>query len=163
MNISREKQRKHITSLYNSLVKFYDYIEKNKDLKAYQRKHQTSLRKELKEFIAISKFYTRKDKLARKQQTYEYYKKNSENGFVVIVTEGMDCDGGQYRHIGDPMALVPVKIDKAIDIAYEWSDGYMNHYIVTPSEAEKMQNVSIDRGMEAFENGHSHTFRMGGF
>ena len=161
MNITKEKQRKHIASIYNSLVKFYDYIEKNKDLKAYQRKHQTSLRKELKEFIAISKFYTRKDKLAIKQQTYEYYKKNSENGFVVIVTEGMDCDGGQYRHIGDPMALVPVKIDKAIDIAYEWSDGYMREYIVKPSEAEKMQNVSIDRGMEAFENGHSHTYRMG--
>ena len=161
MNITKVKERKHLISYYKSLVKFYDYIEKNKDLKAYQRKHETSVRKEFQEFISSSKFYNRKDKLANKQSTYEYYKKNSENGFVVIVTEGMDCDGGQYRHIGDPMALVPVKIDKAIDIAYEWSDGYMNHYIVTPSEAEKMQNVFIDRGMEAFENGHPHSIRMG--
>lgn len=163
MKVTREKERRNIGLMYNSLVKFWEYIKENKEIcnPSFQRDEGRSLRKDFKDYLSITKHFNKEDELAEKQATYDYYRKNSEDGFTVMVTEGMDCDGVQYRHISEPIPLVPVKIDKAIDIAYEWNDGSMREYFVKPSVAEKMQNVSIDRGMEAFENGHSHTYRMG--
>ena len=73
----------------------------------------------------------------------------------------MDCVGVQYRFVGEIIKCVPVAIDKEMDRIRYSADGSVSVYCVKPSEAEKMQNVSIDRGMEAFENGHAHSIRMG--
>ena len=48
-----------------------------------------------------------------------------------------------------------------MDRIHYFADGYVKTYCVKPSKAKKMKNVSIDRGMEAFENGHAHSIRMG--
>jgi len=105
--------------------------------------------------------FKRKDKLALKQERYNQFRKNSENGLTCIIETGMDCDGVQYRFVGEIVKCVPVAIDKEMDRIRYSADGSVSVYCVKPSEAEKMQNVSIDRCMEAFENGHAHTIRMG--
>ena len=118
-------------------------------------------RKQAKTYFKF--FYTKdiKDKLAEKAKRFSYIYSKAENGFVVPITEGCDCDGVQYKHIGQPVKAVPLVLEKAEDEAYEWADGTMDIYYEKPSIALKMKNVSIDRTAEAFENGHSHSIILG--
>ena len=139
MKVTREKERKNIGLYYKSLVQYWNFIKENKEIcnPLFQRNERRSLRKDFKDYILMTKHFNKEDELAEKQATYDYYRKNSEDGFTVMVTEGVDCDGARYRHFSNPLPLVPIKIEKAIDIAYEWSDGYMSQSFVKPSIAKK--------------------------
>ena len=145
MNRTRENDRK-------SLDSFFDLVKDKK-----------SRRVAFKQYLTFFPRFNRKDKLAKKQERYEYFRKHSENGFTHLVESGMDCDGVQYRYVGEQIKCVPIAIDKEIDRIRYSADGSVSVNCVKPSEAEKMEDVSIDRGMEAFENGHPHSIRMGGF
>ena len=41
---------------------------------------------------------------------------NTEYGYTCLVETGMDCDGVQYRNIGEPIKCVPIAIDKEIAV-----------------------------------------------
>ncbi len=124
-------------------------------------KDDTKCRVLLKTYISFFRQYNYIDMLALKETIFNRYKANSENGYTVIVQQGMDCDGVQYRYVGEKIKCVPVAIQKEMNSIHHYADGSVNTYCVKPSEAEKMEDVSIDRGMEAFENGHAHSIRMG--
>ena len=143
MKYNKEKDRRAIAN-------YYDLI-----------KDDTRCRVLLRDYIKFFRQYNTLDFLALKETIFDRYKANSENGYTVIVEQGMDCDGVQYRYIGEPIKCVPVAINKEMDRINYSADGSVSTYCVKPSEAKKMQNVSIDRGMEAFENGHAHSIRMG--
>ena len=145
MKYNKEKDRRAIAN-------YYDLI-----------KDDTRCRVLLRDYIKFFRQYNTLDFLALKETIFDRYKANSENGYTVIVEQGMDCDGVQYRYIGEPIKCVPVAINKEMDRINYSADGSVSTYCVKPSEAKKMQNVSIDRGMEAFENGHPHSIRMGSF
>jgi hypothetical protein len=112
--------------------------------------------------IAIEdvRYYRIRDELAEKAERFSYIYKNSENGYVVPVTEGCDCDGVQYRSVGTPQKTVPLVLEKNEDEAYEWADGTMDIYYVKPSVALRMENKSVDRVAEAYENGHPHSITL---
>jgi len=118
-------------------------------------------KKQAKTFFKF--FYTKdiKDKLAEKAKKFSYIYSKAENGYVVPITEGCDCDGVQYRNVGNLVKAIPLVLEKAESEAYEWADGTMDIYYEKPSIALKMKNVSIDRTAEAFENGHSHSIILG--
>ena len=110
------------------------------------------------------KFYSntfKGDQLAQKALRFQHIYDNAENGYVVAVQEGCDCDGVQYRSIGKPQVAAPLVLEKNEDEAYEWADGIMDIYYVKPSKALKMTNASVDRAAEAFENGHPHSITLG--
>ena len=138
-------------------------IKDRKSIDSYFQliKDKKNRRIALRQYLTFFPRYNRTDKLAKKQERYDYFRKHSENGYTHLIESGMDCDGGQYRFVGEKIKCVPVAIDKEIDKIYYSADGSVSVNCAKPSVAEKMQNVSIDRGMEAFENGHSHTYRMG--
>lgn len=143
MKYNKEKDRK-------AIAHYYDLV-----------KDDTKCRVLLRDYIKSFRQYNTLDFLSLKETIFNRYKANSENGYTVIVEQGMDCDGVQYRYIGEPIKCVPVAINKEMDRINYSADGSVNTYCVKPSEAKKMKNVSIDRGMEAFENGHSHSITMG--
>ena len=145
MKYNKEKDRR-------AIAYYYDLV-----------KDDTKCRVLLRDYIKSFRQYNTLDFLSLKETIFNRYKANSENGYTVIVEQGMDCDGVQYRYIGEPIKCVPVAINKEMDRISYSADGSVNTYCVKPSEAKKMKNVSIDRGMEAFENGHPHSISMGGF
>ena len=124
-------------------------------------KNDTKCRVLLRDYINFFRQYRINDFLTMKETIFNRYKNNSEYGYTVIVEEGMDCDGVQYRNIGEPIKCVPIAVNKEMDRIHYSADGSVNTYCVKPSKAREMKNVSIDRGMEAFENGHAHSIRMG--
>jgi len=103
----------------------------------------------------------KKDELAEKARRFAYIYGKAENGYVVPITEGCDCDGVQYRHIGEPVKAVPLVLLKQEDDEYDWADGPMHIYYEKPSIALKMENKSVDRALEAYENGHPHSIILG--
>ena len=114
-----------------------------------------------KKFYKFHNVSLKGDKLAKKAIRFQHIYDNSENGYVVPVTVGCDCDGVQYRSIGKPQKAAPLVLEKNEDEAYEWADGTMDIYYVKPSKALKMTNASVDRAAEAFENGHPHSITLG--
>lgn len=81
----------------------------------------------------------------------------AEDGMVVIVSNGMDCDG--VRYTGSKSGLipaVPTVVAKEMDLIYEWADGPVSAWVYAPSQAGVIPRTSRDLGMEAFENGHPH-------
>tara|TARA_B100001939_G_C16781854_1_gene547357 strand:+ start:365 stop:802 length:438 start_codon:yes stop_codon:yes gene_type:complete len=145
MKYNKEKNRKALDS-------FFDLIKDKKNRRIAFR-----------QYLTFFPEFNRKDKLAKKQERYDYFRKHSENGYTHLIESGMDCDGVQYRYVGEKIKCVPIVLDKEIDRIHYSADGSVSVNCVKPSEAEKIEDVSIDRGMEASENGHPHTFRMGSF
>ena len=143
MQNKREIERKAING-------YFDLIKDDEDFRVA-----------FKGYLRFFPRFLRKDKLALKKERYNHFRMNTEYGYTCLVETGMDCDGVQYRNIGEPIKCVPIAIDKEIDRIHHWADGSVSVNCVKPSKAKKMKNVSIDRGMEAFENGHAHTIRMG--
>tara|TARA_R100000805_G_C3528445_1_gene48082 strand:+ start:96 stop:551 length:456 start_codon:yes stop_codon:yes gene_type:complete len=143
------------------------YLEKCKMLvRLYTKSVQQGLDvKELRRTmrkIAIDDmlYYRIRDELEEKANRFSYIYKNSEDGYVVPITEGCDCDGVQYRNVGKPQKAVPLVLEKNEDEAYEWADGTMDIYYVKPSVALKMENKSVDRVAEAYEDGHPHSITL---
>ena len=150
MNVFKKNNPTQFAKDRKAIENYYDLV-----------KNDTKCRVLLRDYINFFRQYKFNDFLTLKETIFNRYKNNSEYGFTVIVEEGMDCDGVQYRNIGEPIKCVPIAIDKEIDRIHHWADGSVSVNCVKPSKAKKMKNVSIDRGMEAFENGHAHTIRMG--
>ena len=124
-------------------------------------KDKPDFRVKFRSYLSFFKEYQRKDKLAEKQKRFEQYRSCEENGYVVLIEQGMSCDGGQYRFVGGKIKCVPTLIEKEIDDIHYWADGHCGVRVVSPSEAKKIEDVVVDRQMEAYENGHMHLYRMG--
>jgi len=83
----------------------------------------------------------------------------AENGKVLLLSSGMDCDGGAWQNRGYVMDAVPVKILRFIEREYEWADGPISFSVERPSRANQYEEIHKDLGLEAFENGHQHVYR----
>lgn len=83
----------------------------------------------------------------------------AENGKVLVVESGMDCDCVQYA---GKCRLIDANI-KAYDELYnsvaEWADGPFSFSIDRPSNAALHGYRSVDLVMEAYENGYRHSVR----
>ena len=76
-------------------------------------------RKQAKTYFKFFQTTFVEDKLAEKAKRFSYIYSKAENGYVVPITEGCDCDGVQYRNVGNPVKAVPLVLEKAEDEAYE--------------------------------------------
>lgn len=81
----------------------------------------------------------------------------AEQGVITYIESGRDCDGVDYwgrKHRGiEPTYEAYLRLCGEIG---EWADGPFYLEPCKPSKADKIEYESVDRVMEAFENGHRH-------
>lgn len=80
----------------------------------------------------------------------------AENGKVLIVESGRDCDCVEYD---GKCYTIDASIDaysKLYDEIADWADGPFWLSMDRPSNAHKYKYTSRDRILEAFEDGHPH-------
>lgn len=83
-------------------------------------------------------------------------REKAENGQVLLVTSGMDCDCVRYSGC---TRLVPADLQgflQALDKVYYSAEGPMQWYIASPSEQSEIHYESRDLALEAFEDGHPY-------
>ena len=77
---------------------------------------------------------------------------------VYYYRSGMDCDGVQF---GGPVVYSNIRIARErMESDYQWSDGPLSFSRMTRLEYREAESFTRDRGMEAFEDGHSHCWRV---
>lgn len=96
-----------------------------------------------------------------RQDLHERIAECEENGMVVVIESGMDCDCVQYDGRKHPIPATVQAFDKLAQSIGEWADGVFTLSIVSPSEAREISYRSRDRALEAYEDGHSHIVYMG--
>lgn len=104
----------------------------------------------------------KEDPLAIRQVFAEQVRCCSQGGTVAVVFGGMDCDGVEFGNRVRVVQAVPVVVNKEIEEAYEWADGPLSYRLEYPDRAVNLERWSVDRGMEAHEDGHPHVIYMGG-
>ena len=80
----------------------------------------------------------------------------TEDGKILIVWEGRDCDGVEYEGRWSLIDATKEAIEAHIDNTYEWADGPCHYTFAKPSERDEIEYSSRDRTLEAFEDGHPH-------
>lgn len=130
-----------------------------------------SFRELCKEHPELRKFWREratwkgpKDRLhlnARAQLKLEIDAK-AEDGQVIIVYGGMDCDGASSAGNKWPVQASVMAVNKVLDCIYDGAEGPMSAGIYSPSEAQKIKRSFRDYGMEAFEDGHQHSYHYAG-
>jgi hypothetical protein len=86
----------------------------------------------------------------------------TENGRVAICRSGMDCDSVQYSSedvIDRPRNIIAFL--KAEGEHERWLDGPESTWFDKPSNVDDGHYASRDRALEAFEDGHPYSVRMG--
>ena len=83
-------------------------------------------------------------------------KKYAENGRVLIVYGGRDCDGSQSDGYTELLDAGYYSTQKFIDNLYEGADGPIWYEYAKPSDAENITVETRDLALEAYENGHNH-------
>lgn len=86
----------------------------------------------------------------------ELVAKHAENGKVVLVWHGRDCDGSRYRGVCRTHPAIVRAIRRSIKHTLIWADGPCDWQMVSPTEAKKIEESHRDLALEAYENGHSH-------
>lgn len=81
----------------------------------------------------------------------------AENGLVVLMANGMDCDcvAFRYKNCGT-FPAAPRLIEHIRDQMLMEAEGPLQVWTVSPSEAKALKRVSRDLGAEAYEDGHPH-------
>ena len=82
--------------------------------------------------------------------------KHAEDGKIVLVWSGRDCDGSKYDGVCRTLPAIVPTIRRSIEHTLDWADGPCGWQMVSPSEAKKICESHRDLALEAFENGHSH-------
>jgi len=98
----------------------------------------------------------RSDQLAHKLQLIETIKKFTENGKILLIEGGCDCDGSQYEGKTRVLNATFVEVNAFIQDAENWADGSIYFDFDFPSNDENYIRSSRDLVLEAFENGHQH-------
>ena len=98
--------------------------------------------------------YDKYDYLAERVDLKKIISANSENGQVVILESGMDCDCVAFSNRKYKVDALLIAVRTKMDRIYGDAEGPCNLSIVSPSEAKALQYGSRDLGMEAYENGH---------
>jgi len=96
------------------------------------------------------------DYLAERAKLAQRVRDAAEDGMVVLVRNGTDCDGVRYSGVTRPVKAVPYLVHREIEKDYEYADGPMSIGVVSPSAAREIEYESRDMVMEAFEDGHPH-------
>jgi hypothetical protein len=98
--------------------------------------------------------YDKYDYLAERVDLKKIISANSENGQVVILESGMDCDCVAFSNRKYKVDALLIAVRTKMDRIYGDAEGPCHLSIVSPSEAKALQYGSRDLGMEAYENGH---------
>ena len=98
----------------------------------------------------------RSDPLAHKLQLIKTVKKFAENGKILLIEGGCDCDGSQYQNKTHLVNATFVEVNAFIEHAEKWADGSIYFDFDFPSNDEDYTRSSRDLVLEAFENGHQH-------
>ena len=83
----------------------------------------------------------------------------AEDGFILIVESGMDCDGSAWSGRTRLLPASVVVFEYAYNDRAEWADGPFSWVIHKPSEKTSFSESHRDLALEAFENGHPHVLR----
>ena len=110
----------------------------------------------LRRFIRLTKKRGRSDPLAHKLKLVEKIKNFAENGEILLIEGGCDCDGSQYEGKTRLVNATFVEVNAFIEQAENWADGSIYFDFDFPSNDENYTRSSRDLALEAFENGHSH-------
>ena len=105
----------------------------------------------------ISKYRSNNNLLEIKNSEVLKIKKNAENGRVLIVYGGRDCDGSQSDGLTKLVDAGYYSAQKFIDNLYEGADGVIWYEYAKPSADDTIAVESRDLTLEAFENGHNST------
>lgn len=110
-------------------------------------------------YQAIKGFCNRKpsDYLAERLDLQKLISANSENGQVVILESGMDCDCVAFSNRKYKVDALPVAVRAIMDRIYGDAEGPCNLSITSPSAAKRLEYGSRDLGMEAYEDGHPYS------
>jgi hypothetical protein len=98
----------------------------------------------------------RSDWLKSRQQLALDIAAKAEDGMVLVVESGRDCDGVQYW---GRTSTIPAAVMSFIALethTAKWADGPFRLDIERPSMEKGIDAGSRDLGMEAFEDGHPH-------
>jgi hypothetical protein len=98
----------------------------------------------------------RSDWLAGRQQLAAAIAAKAENGKVLVVESGRDCDGVQYWGNTRTIAASVMSFIAFEKHTAKWADGPFYLDIERPSAENGICAGSRDLGMEAFEDGHPH-------
>jgi hypothetical protein len=104
----------------------------------------------------LSKYRSNNNLLENKNLEVLKIKENAENGRVLIVYGGRDCDGSQSDGYTKLVDAGYYSAQKFIDSLYEGADGAIWYEFAKPSAISNIAVETRDLTLEAFENGHSH-------
>jgi hypothetical protein len=110
----------------------------------------------LRRFLRLTKKRGRFDPLAHKLEIVKKIKNFAENGEVLLIESGRDCDGVEYGGRTCLMDANFVSVNAYIEKAEDWADGAIYFEFDRPSNAENYSRSSRDLTLEAYENGHPH-------
>lgn len=100
------------------------------------------------------------DRLAERAARAARIAERQEDGKIVVVHGGIDCDGGRWDDCCRTLPAIPRAVEKWIDDYYDGAEGPQWFYLSRPSDARDLEPSSRDLAMEAFENGHPHIIRI---
>lgn len=84
-------------------------------------------------------------------------KRFAENGKVIYLESGMDCDCVKYSGKKHLIDATPQALDELYDYINKWADGPFDlSGPYQPSVTENWKYESRDLALEAFEDGHPH-------
>lgn len=87
----------------------------------------------------------------------------AEDGLILIVESGMDCDGSAWSGRTALLQASVMVFEKAYEEKISWADGPISWVIHKPSEKSSFSESHRDLALEAFENGHPHVLRYSSF
>lgn len=97
-----------------------------------------------------------RDELAAKWRLAQYIERHKEDGEILIVENGRDCDGAEWRDRTFRMKANVLVYLKAYEDKAQWADGPFYWEIERMSNRSKYRMSTRDLALEAFEDGHDH-------
>lgn len=79
-----------------------------------------------------------------------------ENGKILVVESGMDCDCSQYDGRKRTIDATLQAYNQLNWNIADWADGPYSLSIERPSAGNAIEHTSRDLALEAFEDGHPH-------
>lgn len=80
----------------------------------------------------------------------------AEDGRVVLVTGGMDCDCASWDGRTRTLPATFVHVNRAIERLYEDAEGPVRWDLTSPMVGAGIRETHRDLALEAFEDGHPH-------
>lgn len=121
------------------------------------------MKPELRKLVKKLLRRTGTDRLAQRANLKAYIEMNAENGLILIVESGMDCDGSAWWGRTALLQASVMVYEKAYDEKLSWADGPISWAIDKPSNAPHYSETHRDLALEAFEEGRSHVIHYSPF